>query len=201
MPVFHEKRIYNAESGLREIQAVASGLLQQGQSYTVVLRFNKPMRLLNERTGEVELLPGQTSRNPAIELGSIATGTNPEWIFDRARELSGFSRYPGDTLLVTLDLQAVTVCGETQALSVDVGDLVGHRLDSNPSTVVDWTLQGWINYEDGRGVTATVGGPDTVTQIKVECGSQFVRGDCNDDGVTARWISSITSYVNDVSHS
>ena len=68
----------------------------------------------------------------------------------------------------------VTVCGQTQALSVDVGDLVGHRLDSNPLTVVDWTPQGWINYEDRRGVNATVGGPDTVTQMEVECGSQFV---------------------------
>ena len=65
---------------------------------------------------------------------------------------------------------------------MDVGDLVGHRLDSNPLTVVDWTPQGWINYEDRRGVNATVGGPDTVTQMEVECGSQFVRGDCNDDG-------------------
>jgi hypothetical protein len=174
IPVYRETRVYNLETDAREQQVLDDRPLLAGKEYVAVLRFNKPMRLLDAEIGEATVLPGQADVALSVRLGTIASGKNSRWIFDGAGEPLGYRRYPGDTVHVTLDLSEIEPCGAPPELAVFVGDLVGQALDADPRTVADWSAQAWVDYETVEGVEGIDGGSDSLAEVQtdgpLECG-------------------------------
>ena len=166
-PVYHEERVYDPESGERR-RILEQHAPLQASRYTLVLRFNKPMRLQDEETQTASVFNGQVDVTPQIVLGSAATATELAWAFDAPGEPLGYGRYAGDTLIAQLDLMATRVCSGKHELYVLVGDLTGLLLDADPRSVVDWTPEGWSGYQNARGDEDAVGGPDTIMHLVVQ---------------------------------
>lgn len=154
--------------GVRHRQVSPDAALVPGQSYRLRLAFSRPMRLIDEE-GEPDWLPGlpRTQLQPVLALlrGDMRiplASASGRWL----RRGEGARRYDGDAFELDLVLPANLPQGEYR-LEVEVEDLVGHRLDPQPETPVDWVGGGWQGWEGG--------GPDTGNLIRMAGQSLLIR--------------------------
>lgn len=130
--------------------------LQGEEQYQLFVRFNKPMRQLEN--GEVV---GFSNLSNPIGISLELTGTidaqeivydmdtsQGEWLVDNE-----FSRYKTDTfsqpfsLPSNFDWSAHTLL----SLSATANDFTGQNLDADTSTIADWQNGSWSDYEDSNG--------------------------------------------------
>ncbi|NMP31731.1 zinc carboxypeptidase [Thalassotalea sp. M1531] len=151
--------------GTRTLEVITSGELQAGSAYQLSLVFNKPMRAI-EGDNTVDFNSSSQANGMGLawllDTGSgesdIAIDTSEgQWL------TSGFNHYKTDTYQVTITMPSDFDWSTSQLLSlkVNVVDMVGQQLDTNPATVVDWQNGHWINLEDTAGEsTSDLGGVD-----------------------------------------
>jgi hypothetical protein len=157
---------YDAASGRRQRVTALDGALQRNARYRVELAFSKPMRHRHPSGGLIGLPGAETlplGASVALLNGSTRTPLDTlagTWLTDEARVL----RYRDDTF--AFEFTAPDAIADLQ-LEVDVTDMVGHRLDSDPSTPVDWEAGAWSEWEDNTGADGDFGGADRSTVVKV----------------------------------
>lgn len=130
--------------------------LQGEEQYQLFVRFNKPMRQLEN--GDV--VGFSNLSNPVgISLALIGTNNSQEVVYDMDTSQgewlvdNGFNRYKTDTfsqpfsLPGDFDWSAHTLL----ALSTATNDFTGQNLDADTSTVADWRNGSWSDYEDSNG--------------------------------------------------
>lgn len=147
----------------RILQNTEVGELLSNTEYALHLVFNKPMRWIED--GQVT---GFTDLSEAlginIDLVAIVDQQNLQWTIDPSAGQwmigSGIRRYNTDTFSVPFQLDDNFDWQTTSLLSVrvDTTDIVGQKLDTDPSTVIDWQTGAWTNYEDTMGNSNTDSG-------------------------------------------
>ncbi len=156
----------------RRLQTSVDKALVSGRSYRLWLAFNKPMRWRNQ-AGAVSNYPGQTVPafpNLVLQFTSLSdassdqtiSGTGADWLEVPGNDGDGYLRYRDDALTVSFTVPAAVPAGSSlpAVLAVQATDITISQLDSDPSTVVDWSAGHWIGYEDENGNQADIGGRD-----------------------------------------
>lgn len=184
--VLQEIRLYDTTSGetpaaplvyreVREVQGntrvrnvTDPGPLRTSRNYTAALVFNKPMRIASAQNPTLgAMLPGIAPNNPLVSLeGGLNSGL-PRIAFESPGQPFGYSRYPGDTMIVEFNLRPTNLPGGNYTLVVDIADAVGKKIDGDPLTVADWSAQGWTNWESQPGSPGLSGGPDRATVLPI----------------------------------
>ena len=156
-----EWRIPAPGNSTRELSIVRSERLLVGERLSATFEFSKPMRLL--RDGQPEALPGVSiTMLPQIwRVG--ADGRIPlqvssgEWIASTI--------YPGTSTAFRVEFEVPDSAGPF-GFEVETTDLVGHRLDANPATPVDWSAGAWSGWDASpSGPAGDVGGSDQNTEL------------------------------------
>lgn len=151
---------WQATDSGRMLSTVQSAQLQAQTNYQMRLIFNKPMRWLQD--GQIADFP---SLSTALGINLKLIGRNSdgtvEWPLDSTSGNwllnEGFNRYKTDTfslpfnLADTFDWTSLSLL----AVEVDTTDFSGQKLDTDPSSIVDWQNGAWTNYEDTAGSTIT----------------------------------------------
>jgi hypothetical protein len=157
------------EGGVRQRQVPLDTALLPGQSYRLRVSFSRPMRLI-DADGAAGWLPGlpRTALQPVLALlhGDARiplSSAGGRWL----RRGEGARRYDGDAFELDFALPADLPPGQYR-LEVEAEDLVGHRLDPQPETPVDWVGGAWQGWEGG-------GGPDAGIVIRVASQSLLIR--------------------------
>lgn len=183
-PAYRQGRVYDELTGQRALLTDPGGSLEIGQAYVAALKFTKPMRLPPDGAGGAPgSLPGQPVGEVTVTLGENLSGSEPSWVFSAGGPI-GYWRYPGDTLLVTLDLGAVPLCPGNAELGVLVTDMAGQALDADVRTVSDWSADGWVFYENAEGRAGVSGGADRFALVPLlaprgDAPCEISVGDCN----------------------
>lgn len=150
---------YNPQSQQRELIVQQSGPLLAGQDVLLELSFSKPMR---RRTDQgVGVFPGVNNISVEPRLTLLGANGARTAIDTQSGSWGGAEtrlRYNDDTFVQPMTLPANT--GEIR-VEVDVQDLAGRNLDSQPATPVDWVAGAWSNLEDASGATGDIGGADS----------------------------------------
>ncbi len=147
------------------------------REYSLLIRFDKPMR---ERTsnGQIVNLQGQTlsSLEPFI-FGEDASGGNVElnlhngrWINEKnATTWESYGYYKDDTYVVDFAIDPAINTADLVDMTwrVVTTDMIGQSNDGNPATVVTWAGGQWQNYEDATGNPSINGGLDETITIQV----------------------------------
>ncbi|HUP92293.1 MAG TPA: M14 family zinc carboxypeptidase [Solimonas sp.] len=162
----------------RQLVVVMRAPLQTERDYVLWLAFDKPMRLRNGGGAVAPFCgPGggcqAIALAPALALEGIdANGARfsqaiaapaSGWRAAPGAAPNGFRRYADDAYAVSFRVPAGSPLASARrlALSVEVQDLAGQRLDANPATAADLAGGGWARYEDGAGSDQTdTGGAD-----------------------------------------
>jgi hypothetical protein len=158
---------YDPVSGRRQRVTPVPGTLVRGARYRAELGFSKPMRFRNAN-GNIAALPGSAADVPLDTFVSLLRGTTStpldtsggSWLTDPARVL----RYKDDTF--AFEFLAPADAGDV-TLRADVNDMVGLRLDADPSTPADWSAGAWSEWEDSTGADTDFGGFDATTALRV----------------------------------
>lgn len=156
--------------------------LRADQDYRLWIAFDKPMRVRNAE-GEVAQYRGQSvALLPTLGFeGADAGGAaltiaidtaEAEWLAHPGGAPDGYRRYADDAVAVGFRLSAASDPEQALrlALSVDVRDFSGLRLDADPSSVSDWSQGAWSGYEDSDGDAGDSGGVDLTVRVKDDGG-------------------------------
>ena len=163
-----------------------------GNTYQMLVRFDKPMRMRDEN-GQVQALPGLASApngphplNPIItakvngddiELLEETSSSEPneKWINQKSAQFESYGFYKDDTFIKEFYIDENTEVTESSQIqwTIDASDMVSQRIDADPSTVVVWANGQWINYDDASGQdTAFTGGFDSSYSMPVSVNSK-----------------------------
>lgn len=160
-------------TGERELFSHYYDEIISGRDYSLMIRFDKPMRYRNH-SGEVAALPGQsTALNPVIQGLSGETQvalnlSNPRWINQHIGwESYGF--YKDDTYVVDFNIDSTINAADDAWMTwkIITTDMIGQSTDANPATVATWANGQWQNYEDSNGEPSINGGFDTTIETLV----------------------------------
>jgi hypothetical protein len=176
--VLWQARWARARDDARELLEQAIVALEPGRDYQLWLAFSKPMRWRED--GQVVPFPGQSESSLDLSLSMEFDGealdvefSEPVWLDEAGSGPDRYFRYRDDAVAVDFSIvddarnrelieQAATA---GVGLAVDTVDLTGHRLDADPSTVVDWVDGAWKGYEgehhDRGGVDRSLAVPVT----------------------------------------
>jgi len=158
-------------SNARRLSVDVNEALVPGVQYRLWVAFNKPMRIRNS-AGAVVSYAGQNLGAAVgtvmIEIPSLASGSDvalggaAAWLNAPGGAPDGYLRYADDAFAVDFTLPAsIPVTSATPAaLLLGQQDLAQMRLDSDPSSAVDWGGGAWLRYEDTLGVDGDAGGED-----------------------------------------
>lgn len=148
-----------ATGGRRETVISASTALEPGRRYRLSLRFNKPMRLRDDR-GQISNYAGQSvTLSPVVTLRAGGAEqalplADDGWLgIDRLR-------YDDDSWAVDFTLDEALRNRSQVTIAVTVSDLSGLALDARPETVAGWADGHWTGYEDSEGRAGDSGGTD-----------------------------------------
>ena len=136
-----------------------------GKQYSLLVSFDKPMRVRNEGD-QVVPLQGQSALNlnPTIDssLGDSVAYDNPRWINEKNEGSFSYQFYKDDTYAIDFTISEDVVLIENARIgwSINAIDMIGQSLDADPSTVVTWAAGQWQNYENSNGVVGITGGRD-----------------------------------------
>ncbi len=141
--------------------------LVPGRSYSLLLRFNKPMRHRDE-TGNVTALPGHNILlKPDVRLmindEIVETDwLNSTWLDEKSSHWQSYGYYRDDTWVADFQLpeELVFDTGDKLDFEIITPDMVGQNIDSNPQTSVYWSQGRWQNYENSSGEASLQGGFD-----------------------------------------
>lgn len=154
---------WQRQGAVRQRNSSGSGILQPGRSYRAELVFSKPMRIAGPG-GAPAAFPGQfVTASPQIVLHG-AGGQQQQLDTAAGSWMSQGRRWAFDRFEFHFD--APDTAG-TWTLQVDALDAVGHRLDADPSTPVDWVQGAWSGLENSLGSQGDTGGVDASTQLSV----------------------------------
>jgi hypothetical protein len=177
--------VYDAEwdiqdNGGRELFENEIDNLIPGNDYTLVIHFDKPMRVRDENN-LVQHLQGQFSAlgnafplSPNIK-GSVDNSfiflnlANGGWVNEKTSSAKSYKHYIDDTYAVDITIpQELSVSSNLRInWSISVNDMVQQALDANPASVITWANGQWINYEDSQGNSSINGGTDTTLSSPV----------------------------------
>jgi len=145
-----------------------------GKQYSLVIRFDKPMRYRDE-SGKVVNIKGQFNNlipsvqaivnDEEIELNL----SNHRWSNVNDNAWDAYKLYKDDTFIVDFSIDPSVTSNGDAALNwyIFTADMVGQNLDANPATVATWLNGQWQNYEDSFGNSSIAGGFDTTMSITV----------------------------------
>jgi hypothetical protein len=161
-------------AGDRELHTQYYDEIIAGNSYSLMIRFDKPMRYRNSN-GEIEKLQGQfTALNPFIQ--AIHNGedialdlSNQRWVNQTDNGWESYAYYQDDTFVVDFSINPEIIATDVAELTwkIITTDMVGQNIDANPATAVIWADGQWQNYEDSEGNSSIVGGFDTSISMSV----------------------------------
>ncbi|MCC7392161.1 hypothetical protein IT571_07360 [Candidatus Sumerlaeota bacterium] len=144
--IYEQRRAY--DEGLRVVTTPVSQPLTRDRVYTLVIQFNKPMRVKDEGDGSARFLPGATgATNGSVSLAGLPAAIAAAWQFDSAGGNFGYAHFPGDTITMDFDLSGSNATEGAHGLSIVMDDAVSQPIDSDPRTVADWAQTGWVNWE------------------------------------------------------
>jgi hypothetical protein len=153
----------------RSLAVTTNRALVPGQSYSLWLGFNKPMRwrdaqgsVTNYPGQQVPLFPDIDVEFPALDASSDIGVAGNASAWREAFGEDGYLRYRDDALVAQFTIPATLPVTEPIAagIAVDALDMTQARLDSDPSTRTDWADGHWIGYEDSDGTATDLGGTD-----------------------------------------
>ena len=164
----------------RSLNVATNNTLEGGESYSLYVSFNKPMRIRNS-AGNIAQYTGQSvSLSPTVTItGNGGSGdftrsvnaTNSSWL---NQDVDGFtfSQYHDDAFKVDFtlptDIPVSATTGTTDiSINISAEDLAGLELDANPATAVDWSGGAWTNYENSNGQAGINGGTDSSYNLRV----------------------------------
>ncbi|MDX1571625.1 MAG: M14 family zinc carboxypeptidase, partial [Xanthomonadales bacterium] len=148
--------------------------LETGRRYEAWVAFDKPMRW--RENGAVVALPGQSAFSTRVttrlHVGNTSVsldGPESRWLAQPGGAPDGYRRYRDDTYVteVQLDPEVVDAATVQATFDIDVDDMVGQQLDTDPATVLDWADGHWIRYEDNNGAETDLGGRDRSLRVPV----------------------------------
>jgi hypothetical protein len=168
------------EIGERELYTQYYDEIIAGNDYSLLLRFDKPMRTRNS-AGEVVALQGQfTTLNPIIRAISNDSEielnlNNHRWVNEQSNNWEKYGFYKDDTFVVDFNIDASINAADDADLTWEIitTDMVGQNIDANPATVVTWAGGQWQNYEDSNGNPSINGGFDTTISMTVSNQGDF----------------------------
>ncbi len=152
----------------RNFYSHAFAALMPGRTYTLQLRFNKPMRHRNA-AGEIDALPGHNILiTPYVRLKINdeiidMTWENSAWLNQKSSHWKTYGFYQDDTWVSDFELPENVAFAEDDTLDFEIitSDMVGQNIDSNPETNVYWAQGRWQNYENTAGEASLQGGFDS----------------------------------------
>lgn len=180
-----EAIVFDAEwdinaNGERELYTQYYDEIISGNDYSLLVRFDKPMRHRNE-SGAIASLPGQTSiLNPVIT--GLSNGneielnlTNHRWVNEQSDSWESFGYYQDDTFIVDFNIDSGINAADDADLTWQIitTDMVGQNIDANPATIVTWSGGQWINYEDSNDNQSINGGFDSTITMRVSNQGDF----------------------------
>lgn len=169
-------------NGSRILSIGANQTLVPGREYTLAVSFNKPMRHLNGQN-VVTSYPGldtlvdifprvtlQTAQTNGEVRNTNVNFTGDAWTQEPGGGPTQFSRYLTDTLVGTFTIAEQIRISTTTAttINVNLADMGGLLLDTDPATAADFTNGGWTGYEDVNGADTDVGGIDGSYSVQVQ---------------------------------
>jgi len=162
------------EAGDRELYSHSFDQILADKSYSMLIRFDKPMRFRNE-AGEITRLQGQLNALFPVIQGFMMDNevelnlSTRRWVNQADNGWESFGWYKDDTYVMDFSVNSeVIIDDDTEiALRIDTTDMVGQKLDANPQTVVTWSGGQWINYEDDNGDPSLQGGADNTLKINI----------------------------------
>ncbi|MCB1583678.1 MAG: M14 family zinc carboxypeptidase [Marinicella sp.] len=167
-------------NGERELYTQYYNEIIAGNDYSLLIRFDKPMRFRNSG-GEIASLQGQTTiLNPIIEGVSNGSAvelnlSNHRWVNSQSNSWESYGFYQDDTFVVDFNMDASINAADDAALTwkIITTDMIGQNIDANPATVTTWSDGRWINYEDSNGNPSINGGFDTTITMNVSNQGDF----------------------------
>ncbi len=161
--VYHAQLIYDELTGERNFELIIDEALDNSSTYHVVVRFNKPMRLLNE--GIPDFFPGISGSNSSVQFVGL-TGSIPlEYITTPQDPFGNIAHFTTDVALAELDLSGLNIESGNFQLKIEATDALDRSIDANPQTVADWSAQGWLEYENENGLDGMTGGADLLHSL------------------------------------
>ena len=162
------------ENGERVLYQQSFQDLLSGKDYSLLIRFDKPMRWRDE-AGEVAALPGQTTALDPIVRAELdgedveLNLSNPRWVNEKSSAWESYGFYQDDTAVVDFNIDPAVNAADTVNLNwrLFTTDMIGQSIDANPQTPVTWSGGQWINYEDSTGADSINGGFDTTIEFTV----------------------------------
>lgn len=146
--------------------------LLPGSEYSLVIGFDKPMRVRNG-DNEIVHLQGQVTNpvifplNPVIEANFDGATidlnmSNGRWLNEKTASALSYQYYKDDTFTIDFTVPEDLEITEQAQLnwSVSAADMILQKLDADPSTVVTWADGTWANYENNSGLASITGGID-----------------------------------------
>jgi hypothetical protein len=152
-----------------------------GEDYSLIISFDKPMRIRNSEGDSVHLQGQPTNNisfplNPAIDAllsdqGVFSSGvSNGRWIDEKTSDALSYKHYKDDTF--AWDLMDINFTSAPGAIGTDeetlpvnfivqVADMIGQKLDANPGTTITWANGQWQGYDDGVTTNTISGGVDS----------------------------------------
>lgn len=122
----------------RTVTEQGGGILRPGGSYRLTATFNKPLRRLVG--GNWSMLPGIADAGaPAVGMAPLASAAGSF--------VPGGARWEGDQIRATFTVPA-NASGAI-ALQISGADAAATPIDGDPTTVADWTANGWVRAEPG----------------------------------------------------
>lgn len=174
--VVYDAKWQATSSTSRSWQALTNIPLEVSTPYQVKLSFNKTMRW--RINGETAQYPGQSvNLHPSITLegfdnngtayAQVISNTNGSWLNTAGAEKNNYLHYKDDSYLFEFSLAADSpaIGAKLQQLAINISDLAGQPLDTNPATIVDWQNGHWSNYEATDGTLADIGGVDRTIRL------------------------------------
>lgn len=171
--------VYDSEwdmtaSGTRELYQHQFTQILPERDYSLLLKFDKPMRDRGD-DGAVKALQGQsTALNPVIRAFTNDQSTdislsNERWINEKNNSWENYGYYKDDTYVVDFKLDSSLVAADDAEINIEIitTDMVGQSIDSNPATAVTWADGQWQNYEDSNGNPSLNGGIDSTLKFTV----------------------------------
>lgn len=157
--------------------------LQTDVTYTLNLLFDKPMRLLDSQQQPRGYAGQAQPQEPVLRL--YAEGA------ERVLPESGrwqTRHYTADTYVTTLQFDAAL--GTHARLGVQVRDLAGLALDTDPTSPVSWRAGHWQDYEDTDGRSGDTGGEDKHTCFSLDStiGTACARRQGGGSGALSLWV-------------
>lgn len=158
------------------------GSLAPGQSYTLWVAFDKPMRWRDG--GAVAQYAGQDiALAPAVQLEYRSGAANTivpitvgadAWLDMPLSGPDGYLNYRDDAFAVEFTVPADAPTSATEALiTVSAKDMAGLHLDVDASTVARWANGSWAGYEDSAGAQPVqASGADCALRLWIGSGTR-----------------------------